>query len=151
MPGTAKLNKTITFGKDGKIRELDAYRFDMSEPSISCSQDEVAGFSFAMFALPPESGLRIIAGATPFIHAGHVSQQQFFIFVSGLYIGFRTLVVARKIDFVLPRNSMSPRGLRVEFVIPTAVSPKRLGISHDVCKLGIASQRLHSPLINEGQ
>jgi hypothetical protein len=33
---------------------------------------------------------------------------------------------------------LSPRGLRFEFVIPTASSPKSLGISQDIRKLGIA-------------
>jgi hypothetical protein len=138
MAAPLKLSEAITFGKSGKIRELDPYGFDLSENSMSWTQEEVAGFSATMAALPSEPVLRLVIGATPFTYSGHVAQQQFFLFLNGLYIGFRTLAVAEKVEFILPRNVISARGLRFELVIPTAASPKSLGISNDVRKLGIA-------------
>ena len=138
MVGLIKLNENVTFGKTGSIRAMEPYGFDLSEQSISWTQEEVAGFSVMVGSVPPDSALRFNIGATPFIHAGCVDRQQFFVFINGLYVGFRTLTVAEKVDLVLPRNLLSPRGLRVEFVIPTALSPKSLGISDDVRRLGIA-------------
>src|ERR1700683_1246989 len=138
MAAPLKLSDAITFGRSGQIRGLDPYGFDLSEDSMSWTQEEVAGFSASMAALPSEPVLRLVIGATPFIYAGHVARQQFFLFINGLYIGFRTLTVPEKVEFILPRNVVTARGLRFELVIPTAASPKSLGISNDVRKLGIA-------------
>jgi hypothetical protein len=63
-------------------------------------------------------------------------------FANGLYAGFRTLVVAAQMKFLLPENPFSTRGLRIEFVIPTASSLKSAGISRDIRKLGIALEKL---------
>jgi hypothetical protein len=143
MPGQLRLNETVTFGKNGSIREMDPYGFDLSEQSYSWTQEEVAGFS-GMFggSVPVDAGLRLHIAARPFIQAGHVDRQQFFVFINGLYVGFRTLSTAQEMDFFLPRNVLSPRGLRIEFVIPTAFSPKSAGISQDIRRLGIALEQL---------
>lgn len=134
-----KLNEAVTFGKSGSIREMDPYGFDLSEPSISWTQDEVAGFSVALGGtVPLDAVLRLNISGRPFIQADHIERQQFFVFINGLYVGFKTLTTAAETQFVLPRNVLSPRGIRVEFVIPTASSPKSLGISEDIRKLGIA-------------
>jgi hypothetical protein len=138
MAAPLRLNENVTFGRSGSIRDLDPYGFDLSEQSMSWTQEEAAGFSVMVASVPSDIPLRFHVGATPFIQAGHIDRQQFFVFINGLYVGFRSLTSAEKVEFVLPRNVLSARGLRVEFVIPTATSPKTLGISNDVRKLGIA-------------
>jgi hypothetical protein len=138
MASPLKLNETVTFGKTGSVREMDPYGFDLSEPSLSWTQEEVAGFSVTVASVPMDSPLRLHISARPFIYERNIDRQQFFLFINGLYVGFRTIATAEVIEFVLPRNVLSPRGLRVEFAIPTAASPKSLGISQDVRKLGIA-------------
>jgi hypothetical protein len=136
-------NEIVTFGRNGNIKDMDPYGLDLSEQSYSWTQEEVAGFSI-MFgsSMPIDAALRLHVAARPFIQASHIDRQQFFVFVNGLYVGFRTLVVAAEIEFILPRNTQSPRGLRIEFVIPTASSPKSAGISQDIRKLGIALEKL---------
>jgi hypothetical protein len=138
MAGVLRLNESLTFGKTGKIKDLDAFGFDLSETAISWTKDEVAGFTLGSLSAPPESALRLTVAAAPFIHPAQISRQQFFVFINGLFVGFRTLPAAEKVSFAVSRNVISPRGMRFEFVIPTAVSPKSLGLSDDVRKLGIA-------------
>ena len=104
MAGSIKLNENLTFGKTGRIREMDPHGFDLSEPSISWTKDETAGLTVIPTAVPPDASLRMTVGATPFIHPGHANRQQFFVFINGRYIGFKTLAVAEKINFTLPRS-----------------------------------------------
>jgi hypothetical protein len=138
MAAPLRLNENISFGKNGSVRDMDPYGFDLSEQGMSWTQEEVAGFSAVLGTVPPDPLLRFHVGATPFINAGHIERQQFFLFINGFYVGFRTLTTAEKVEFALPRNVLSARGLRIELVIPTATSPKTLGISNDIRKLGIA-------------
>jgi hypothetical protein len=134
-----KLNEAVTFGKNGSIREMDPSGFDLSEPGMSWTQDEVAGFSVTLGGtVPLDAMLRLNIHGRPFIQPERIERQQFFVFLNGLFVGFRTLTAAAEIQFPLPRNVLSPRGVRVEFVIPTASSPKSLGLSEDIRKLGIA-------------
>jgi len=134
-----KLNEVVTFGKSGSVAEMEPYGFDLSEPGHSWTRDEVAGFSLSLGGtVPLDTAIRLHITARPFIQPGHVERQQFFVFVNGLHVGFRTVTAATDVQFVLPRNALSPRSTRVEFVIPTALSPKSLGISQDVRRLGIA-------------
>jgi len=134
-----KLNEAVTFGKDGSIREMDPYGFDLSEPGMSWTQDEVAGFSVTLGGtVPLDAMLRLNITGRPFIQLERIERQQFFVFINGLFVGFRTLTTAAEVHFPLPRNALSPRGVRVEFVIPTASSPKSLGLSEDIRRLGIA-------------
>ena len=134
-----KLNEAVTFGKSGSIREMEPYGFDLGEAGISWTQDEVAGFSVGLGGtVPIDAMLRLNVSGRPFIQPGHIERQQFFVFINGLYVGFRTLTAAAEAQMTLPRNVLSPRGVRIEFVIPTAASPKSLGISEDIRKLGIA-------------
>jgi hypothetical protein len=143
MPGQLRLNETVTFGRNGNIKEMDPYGFDLSEQLYSWTQEETAGFSIMFGAsVPPDAVLRLNVAARPFTQAGHVDRQEFFVFINGLYIGYKILVAAQKSDFFLPRNVLSSRGLRIEFVIPTASSPKSAGISQDIRKLGIALEQL---------
>jgi hypothetical protein len=138
MAGSVKLNEPVTFGKAGSIRSMEPYGFDLNEPGLSWTQEEVAGFSVMIGALPPDAILRLRIAASPFIQTGHIDRQQFFVFINGIFVGFRTLAGYDDVEFLVPRNVVAPRGLRVEFVMPTAASPKSLGISQDVRKLGIA-------------
>ncbi len=134
-----KLNEAVTFGKNGSIREMDPTGFDLSEPGISWTQDEVAGFSLTLGGtVPLDAMLRLNIASRSFIQPERIERQQFFVFLNGLFVGFRTLTAAAEVQFALPRNVLSPRGVRVEFVIPTASSPKSLGLSEDIRKLGIA-------------
>jgi hypothetical protein len=138
MAAAIRLNELITFGKAGRIKELDPFGFDLSEAGICWTQEEVAGFTVQLNAPPAEAQLKIILNVTPFTKDGQVSQQQLFIFINGLFVGFRTILSSEKLEFPLPRNVLSPRGMRVEFAIPTASSPKALGLSQDIRKLGVA-------------
>jgi len=134
-----KLNEPVTFGKSGSIRDMDPYGFDLSEHGISWTQDELAGFSASVAGpVPLDAILCLTVTARPFIQPGKIEHQQLFVFVNGLFVSFRTLTAAEDMEFVLPSNAFASRGLCVEFVIPTASSPKSLGISQDIRKLGIA-------------
>jgi hypothetical protein len=117
---------------------MEPYGFDLSELNHSWTQNEMAGFSVMMGSVPPDAHLHLHVNARPFTQAGHVDRQQFFVYLNGLFVGFRTLTKDELSEFPVPRNVLSPRGLRIEFVIPTALSPKSLGISQDIRKLGIA-------------
>jgi hypothetical protein len=138
MASPLRLNEAVSFGKSGSVREMDPYGFDLSEMNHCWTQSETAGFLVMMGSVPPEATLHLVVNARPFIQAGHIERQQFFVFMNGLFVGFRTLVRDELSEFPVPRNYLSPRGLRIEFVIPTALSPKSLGISQDIRKLGIA-------------
>ncbi len=138
MAGALRLNEALTFGKSGKVKDLDPYGFDLNEPSMSWTKDEVAGFTLSSLTVPPDQTLRLVVGATPFVHPELVLRQEFFVFINGLFVTFRSLSNAEKVNVPLPRSVISPRGMRFEFVIPTASSPKSLGLSDDVRKLGIA-------------
>jgi len=117
---------------------MDSYGFDLSENGLSWTKSEVAGFSVMLGAVPPDSVLSLRVAAQPFIKADQILRQHFFVFINGTYIGFRILETYEDLEFVLPRNVLSTRGMRLEFVIPTASSPKSVGVSQDVRKLGIA-------------
>lgn len=138
MESPGKVLATVTFGKNGSVRKMQPYGFDLSEPTISWTQEEAAGFVLMIEALPPDQVVRLDIDAKPFIQAGRVDRQQLFVFINGLYVGFRTLAVAERVQFALQRSVLSPRGMRIEFVLPTASAPKSLGTGSDVRKLGIA-------------
>ncbi len=138
MASPLRLNEPVTFGKTGSVREMEPYGFDLSEFSYAWTQDEVAGFTVMVASMPPDASLRVHVNARPFTQTGQIERQQFFLFVNGLFVGFRNLTTAEIVEFPLPRNALSPRGLRFEFAIPSAQSPKTLGISSDIRKLGIA-------------
>lgn len=138
MAGALRINEALTFGKNGKIKELDPYGFDLSEPSLSWTKEEVAGFTLSSLTVPPDQMLRMVIGATPFVHPELMARQEFFLFINGLFVTFRSLTNSEKVNVPLPRNVISPRGMRFELVVPTAASPKALGLSDDVRKLGIA-------------
>jgi hypothetical protein len=138
MASPLRLNEPVTFGKTGSVREMDPYGFDLSEMNHAWTATETAGFSVMMGSVAPDATLQLLVNARPFIQAGHIERQQFFVFMNGLYLGFRTLAKDELTEFPVPRNFLSPRGLRIEFVIPTALSPKSLGISQDIRRLGIA-------------
>jgi hypothetical protein len=134
--GNIKLNEPITFGSEGKIREFEPYGFDLKEKELCWTVREEAGFSGNLGAV--QGDVRLQVSAMPYIPNEQVRKQQFFIFVNGQWTGFRSLSNFEVVEFILPRALVSARLVRIAFAIPTAVSPKELGLGEDVRKLGIA-------------
>jgi hypothetical protein len=137
MPNNLKLNEVVTFGKKGTIQRLEPFGFDLSEELLSWTIEDMAGFSFAIEgALDPNLRLKITA--QPFVDQKKLVQQQFFVYLNGIMVGFCSLTGYQTMEFAVPRSAISTRGCRITFVIPTATSPKTLGLSADRRKLGIA-------------
>jgi hypothetical protein len=138
MPRNLKLNETITFGKNGSIKDFEPFGLDVSADVLSWTTEDMAGFAFTMEGLTPDPSLRLKLTVQPFVHEKRVTGQQFYIYINGLLVGFANLSGHQTLEFAVPRGAISPRGCRLSFVIPTAASPKSLGISADQRRLGIA-------------
>ncbi len=75
--------------------------------------------------------------ADPFLVPKVLSVQQVFIFMGGLFVGFCSLRGHSRPSFPVNRSSVSGRTTRLSMTIPTATSPRALGLSDDERQLGI--------------
>lgn len=138
MAQILKTNQALTFGKIGSIKEYEPFGFDLSETGQSWTTASTVGFSFATDGLVADPNLKLRIAASPFLHEGLIAEQQFYAYINGLFVGFEKLTTHQTMEFFIPRGAISARGCRATFVIPTAASPKALGISADIRKLGLA-------------
>ena len=139
MAKDLKLGEEITFGAGGTINQYDPFGFDLAEPGLSWTAEEFAGFTFAVANLPAEAQPRLRVVAQPFLHPERITQQQVFIHLNGLLLGFAILSGYGTTEFPVPRTAIPGRGrCRLTFAIPTAASPQSLDLGADQRRLGIA-------------
>ena len=130
-------NQPITFGPGGAAQELNpvGISFDDNGP-FSWTIAQVAELDVQ---LPiPRDSVALELTATPFTHEDRIKSQQVFIYLNGLFQGFCTLSQNETKSFPILRSAFSPRVSRLTFVLPTAASPKRMGIGEDMRELGMA-------------
>ena len=75
--------------------------------------------------------------AEPFLVGKVLPVQNVSIFLGGLFVGFCTLRGHAIRSFPINRSGVSGRTTRLSLVIPTATSPRALGLSGDERQLGI--------------
>lgn len=75
--------------------------------------------------------------ASPFIIPDTLSEQQLFIYLGGLFVGYCTLRAPELMIFVVNRGILSGRMNRMALVLPNATSPSSSFISEDMRYLGI--------------
>jgi hypothetical protein len=61
-----------------------------------------------------------------------------FVYVNGLFQGFHTFRGTTTMAIPIRRHAITSRSTRIQFVLPTAVSPNSLGLSADLRELGLA-------------
>ena len=135
-----ELGDEITFGGDGSIKRYSPVGLDLSEPGLlSWSSAPVVHFE-AMIA-PSRNDFILQCTVIPFLGQGRLGQQQVFVYVNGIWVGFHTIYNESELALPVPRSTISSRITRFSFVIPTAVSPKHLGLSDDIRILGLGFLR----------
>ena len=129
-------NEPITFGRNGTARDLSCTGIDFSEDgNQSWTSAPVAELDIQLPFARQDITLEI--NATPFLIDGHLTVQDVFVFTGGLFTGFAKLMGHNLLTFPLNRSTLSGRSTRLALVIPTAVSPRSLGLSQDERELGI--------------
>lgn len=129
-------NEPITFGRNGTARALKCHGIDFDD----CEDRSWTRAPVAELVIPLQLSRQDILlelEATPFVVPERISYQQVFMFVSGLFVGFATLENSGRSAFLLHRQAISGRDTRVTLVLPTAISPKKLGLGEDMRELGI--------------
>lgn len=131
--------EVITFGAKGSVREFSPRGFDLDEPdSLSWTNRPTASLDF--LAMPARTELAVELRVIPFLADGKVMSQQVSFYINGVWVGFETLVAGVVLRFDVPRAAFAQRSNRFSIAIPTAKSPKELGLSDDVRQLGLALQ-----------
>ena len=129
-------NEPITFGRHGTAQDLGCTGIDFSEDgSQSWTSEPVAELDVQLPFARQDIVLEI--EATPYLIEGHVIAQDLFVFTGGLFTGFAKLIGHKSLSFPLSRSALAGRSTRLALVIPTAVSPRSLGLSQDERVLGI--------------
>jgi hypothetical protein len=133
-------NEPITFGRSGTAKKLNCTGIDFSEDgNQSWTSAPVAELDIH---LPPaRQDVVVQLEASPFIIPDIISAQQVFIYIAGLFIGYRTLRGHDVMTFPISRNIISGRLNRMSLVVPTAIAPSASFLSEDMRELGIC---LHS-------
>lgn len=128
---------TITFGTAGTINSLPNYGFDLSDgETASWTEQQTAWVDI----VPrwPAKDMTLQLTAIPFLVPGHIATQQVFFYVNGLFCGLHGFFERQDCSIAIPRTALSGRSTRIALAIPSAVSPRQLGLSDDVRTLGIA-------------
>lgn len=129
-------NEPITFGRNGSAQGLSCIGIDFSEDgSQSWTSAPVAELDIQLPFARQDIALEI--DATPFLIDRRVTVQDVFVYTGGLFTGFAKLTGHMVLTFPLNRSTLSGRSTRLAMVIPTAVSPRSLGLSQDERELGI--------------
>ena len=81
--------------------------------------------------------------ASPFLsEEAYLTHQDVWIYVNGFFMQLCKLRRAAEITFSIPREQLSMRGNQLTFLIPSASSPKALGLGSDIRQLGLAVSRV---------
>ncbi|MCU4159276.1 hypothetical protein AiwAL_04045 [Acidiphilium sp. AL] len=135
--GNLENGLSVNFGKEGNINSFNVSGFDLNDGDFySWTEKQTAWIDIA--ARWPAKDLSIKLSAMPYLAVDQIIQQQIFIHVNGLFCGFHGFFEQDDCSFLIPRNAISGRSTRISITIPTAISPKRLGLSEDIRELGIA-------------
>jgi hypothetical protein len=134
-------NQPITFGRNGTAKGLNCTGIDFSEDGArSWTSAPVADLDIQ---LPPaRQDVLVQIEATPFLVPDVVSAQKIFIYLDGLFIGYRTLRGHEVMAFPVKRSSIPVRLGRMSLVIPTATSPNALSLGEDMRELGMYLQSI---------
>lgn len=127
----------IDFGKNGNVSRFNISGFDLNDGDFYSWTERQS----AWIDIPvrwPAKDLRLVLSALPFLAGDRIIQQQVFIHINGLFCGFHGFFEQDECEFLIPRTAISGRSTRISVTIPTAISPKRLGLSDDIRELGIA-------------
>ncbi len=132
-----QFNEPITFGPSGSARELNptGISFEDSGP-YSWTIAPVAEIEIQL-PLARET-ITLEVNATPFTPENTIASQQVFIYLNGLFQGFCSMDKREKKSITITRAALSTRPSKLTFVIPTAASPKSVGIGPDIRELGLA-------------
>jgi hypothetical protein len=129
-------NVPITFGPNGKARDLNATGMDFTDAGDqSWTSAPVAELDIL---LPPaRQDVAVQLAATPFLIPGVLAAQPVFIYLGGLFIGYWVLKSFEVRTFPINRNILSGRPNRLSLVMPNATSPSVSAVSEDIRELGI--------------
>lgn len=129
-------NVPITFGRNGMARTLNCTGIDFSESGVQSWTN--APLAELEIQLPPaRQEVLVQIEASPFLIPDVIAAQQVFIFLGGLFIGFRKLTGHGIQAFPVDRSIISGRPLRMALVLPNATAPNSALASGDVRELGI--------------
>jgi len=129
-------NEPITFGRQGTAQGLSCTGIDFSEDgNQSWTSAPVSEMDIQLPFARQDIALEI--SATPYLIEELVAVQDLFVFTGGLFTGYAKLTGHTVLTFPLNRSTLSGRSTRLSLVIPTAVSPRALGLSQDERELGI--------------
>jgi hypothetical protein len=128
-------NVPITFGLDGVARELNCRGIDFSEAGEESWTIEPVAELEVQLPLARQD-VYVQVEVRPFL-TNTILAQRIFVFVGGLFTGYFTVSGSSKKIIPVARGVLSGRAVRFSMVIPTAASPKMLGLSEDMRELGI--------------
>ena len=136
-----QFNEPITFGPAGTAKELkpSGLSFDDAGP-YSWTIAPMADLEVQLPIARDTISLEI--NATPFTPEGNISLQQVFVYLNGLFQGFCALEKHETRSIPIVRSALTTRASRLTFVIPTAASPKSIGVGDDIRELGLALNSL---------
>ncbi len=128
---------TVTFGRSGTINTLPNGGIDLQDGELSSWTEHQTAW-IEIVPRWPAKDLNLQFTANPFLVEGRITHQQVFVYVNDLFCGLANIFEPQDCAFIIPRIAVSGRSTRITFAIPTAISPRHLGISEDVRILGIA-------------
>lgn len=128
---------SITFGKSGNVGLFVTSGIDLHDGDFYAWTEKQTAW-VEVTARWPAKDLSITLAAAPYLATDKIVRQDVFLHVNGLYCGFHAFFEQAECSFPVPRNAISGRSTKIAITIPTATSPKRLGLSEDIRELGIA-------------
>jgi|SRR6185437_4105033 len=136
-----QFNEPITFGPAGSARDLNPTGISFEDSgAYSWTIAPVADLEVQL-PLARET-IKLEVNAMPFTPENTIVSQQVFIYLNGLFQGFCSMERREKKSIALTRSALTTRPSRLTFVIPTAASPKSIGIGPDIRELGLALNTL---------
>jgi hypothetical protein len=128
---------SVTFGRAGTIATIPNGGIDLNDGEFASWTEQQTAW-LEIIPRWPARDLTLRFTASPFLVEDRITHQQVFLYVNGLFCGLANLFEPQDCTFVIPRNAVSGRATRITLAIPTAISPKHLGLSEDVRILGVA-------------
>ena len=129
-------DRPITFGRAGNARTLNSRGIDFEEDgdhSWTCESTAELDIPLPLF----QRNIALKIAASPFLVPDTLRSQQVFVFINSLFVGCISLDGFATNEFRLARLPISEQEIHLALAIPTAISPKKLGIGNDMRKLGI--------------
>ncbi|MDW8315722.1 MAG: hypothetical protein RMK64_12180 [Rhodovarius sp.] len=125
----------ITFGSSGNAGQLQLFGFDLSaDLDFSWTTAKFCGIDIPLAGDVQECTLEF--EYSPWVSGTRVPAQDLFVFINGLFFHFSRAERQEVMSIALPPSVISSRLIQLRLVIPTAVAPRRLGVSADERMLG---------------